>query len=193
MIADNQFILYISTIMGTKPSVEAVSIQSPIVEFRHRTVGVSDLAIISSIVTDVSFVKCRSKEWIEIGQQLATLPQLNTLSVDHCDSEDSLCGSICGSKSLRSVRMGKLCVIEKTAADLTKEYNNYAEFSSWLNCVSAAPLERPTATTTLSLLMGSKQCSKQSKISWSWLRCTCNFQMWRNSASVESVQIWCWT
>jgi hypothetical protein len=130
MIADNQLILCISNIMGTKPSFEAVNKPSPIVEFGDRRVGVSDLAIISSIVTDVSFASCRSKEWVKIGQRLATLPQLTTLSAEHCDTEDSLCVSICDSKSLKSVRMGKLGVIQKTAVCLTKESNNYAELSS---------------------------------------------------------------
>jgi hypothetical protein len=124
MIVDNQFTAQI------KPSVEAVNKLSPVIEFRDQTVAVSYLANISSIVTEVSFVNCRSKEWVEIGQLLMTLPQLKTLSVEHCDSIDSLCMSICASKSLTNVRMGKLSVIQKTAAYPTKESNIYFKFSS---------------------------------------------------------------
>jgi hypothetical protein len=153
MIADNQ-----STV-STKQSVEAVNIPLPIVEFRDRRVASSDMATMSLTVTHVSFISCRSKEWLGIGQRLTTLPRLKTLSVEHCDCEDSLCESICGSESLVSVRMGKLCVTQKTAASQTKESNNYLTFSSSLNCVSAAPRKRLTATTTLSPSMGSKQCS----------------------------------
>jgi hypothetical protein len=97
----------------------------PSVEFRDQTVDVFDLATISSIVTDISFVNCYSKEWIEIGKLLAIMPQLNTLSVEHCDSEDSLCVSICGSKSLTSVSMGKLFATQKAATSPTKGSNNY--------------------------------------------------------------------
>jgi hypothetical protein len=124
MIADNQ-----STV-STKPSVETVNQPSPIVEFRDQIVGVSDLATISSTVTDISFVSCHSQEWVEIGHRIATLPQLKALSAENCDSEDSLCVSIGDSKSLTSVRMGKLCVTQKTAASPTKESKNYFKFSS---------------------------------------------------------------
>jgi hypothetical protein len=116
--------------MGTKSSVEAVNQSSTIVEFRDRTVGVSDLATISSTVTDVSFINCCSKKWFKIGRQLATLPQLKTLSAEHCDSEDSLCVSISESRSLMSLRMGKLHITQRTAASPTKESNNYGELGS---------------------------------------------------------------
>jgi hypothetical protein len=111
----------------TKPSVEAVNQQLLIVEFRDRTVGISDLATISSMVTDISFISCHSKEWREVGKRLATLSQLKTLSVEHCNSKDSLCVSICDSKTLASVRMGELCVTQKTAVSPTKESENYLE------------------------------------------------------------------
>jgi hypothetical protein len=68
MIVDSQ------PTLDTKPSVEAVNTPSPIIEFRDQTVAVSDLATIFSMATDVSFVNCCSKEWMEIGKQLATLP-----------------------------------------------------------------------------------------------------------------------
>jgi hypothetical protein len=116
--------------LNTQPSVEAANKPWPTVKFRYLTVAVSDLATISSIVTDVSFVSCCSKEWVEIGERLATLPQLKTLSVQECDSEDSLCVSICGSKSLTNVRMGELYVIQKTVVCPTKESNTYFKLSS---------------------------------------------------------------
>jgi hypothetical protein len=56
-----------------EPSVKAVEKASSTVEFRDRTVAVSDMAAVSSTVTVVSFVGCRSKEWIQVGQRLATL------------------------------------------------------------------------------------------------------------------------
>jgi hypothetical protein len=147
MIANNQ------STLQTKTSVEAMNKPSPIIKFK-RTVGVSDLATMSSTVTAVSFVSCRSKEWVEIGKLLATLPQLKTLSAEHCDFEDILCMYICVSEWLTSVCMGELCVSQKTAASPTKESNSYLNFSNSLNCVSAAPRKRPTATTTLSLSVG---------------------------------------
>jgi hypothetical protein len=90
-------------------NIEALWTKSSIliVKFKDRTVTASDLADISSIVTIVSFIGCRSKEWIEIGHRLARLTQLKTLSLEHGDSEDNLCASICRSKSLVSLRMGK--------------------------------------------------------------------------------------
>jgi hypothetical protein len=87
----------------SQPSVPTVS--GPTVEFRDRTVATSDLAAISPTTNSVSFVSCRSKEWTEIGKKLATVPTLTTLTVEHCDSEDSLCIGVCSSKSLTSVRM----------------------------------------------------------------------------------------
>jgi hypothetical protein len=154
MMADNQNTMY------PKLSFEAVNNTSPIVEFRDRTVGIPELATISSIVTnassslvtDVSFVRCRSYEWIKISKRLVRLPQLITLLVEHCDSEDSLCVSICDSKSL-SVRMGRLCVIHKNAVSPAKESNYSLIFSSWLNCVSAVPRKGLTIVTPLSLLL----------------------------------------
>jgi hypothetical protein len=50
MIAENQCVLNISNIIGVKPSVEAVNQPSSIVEFRYKTVVVSDLATISSML-----------------------------------------------------------------------------------------------------------------------------------------------
>jgi hypothetical protein len=143
--------------LWTKPSVTEVEKPLSTVEFRDRTVALSDLAAVSPTVTTVSFVGCRSKEWLQIGQRLETLPQLKTLSAEHCDSEDTLCEGIHGSKWLTNVRMGRRCVTQTTAASPTKESNNCAEYSSWSNCVSAALQRRPTATTTRSLWTSSKQ------------------------------------
>jgi hypothetical protein len=84
-------------------------------EFRDRTVTASDLTGISITATTVSFVGCRSKEWMEIGQRLSTLSQIETLSIERCDSEDGICASICNSKSLTSVRVGKWCVTQRNA------------------------------------------------------------------------------
>jgi hypothetical protein len=167
--------------MQTKPSVEVVNTPSVMVKCIYRTIGVSDLASMSPVVTDVSFVKCYSKEWMEIGKRLATSPQLKILSAEHCDSEDSLCVGICGSKSLVSLRMGKLLVTQRTAASLTKEFNNCAKSSNWWNCVSAAPRKRPIVISTLSLLTGLKQCSKHSPLCRSWISWACNCRMWRSS------------
>jgi hypothetical protein len=100
---------------------------SPIVEFKDRIVDVYDLATIYLIATDVSFIRCRSNDWAEIGKGLAIFPQLDILSVEHCDSEDSLCVDLCNSKSLTSVRMGELCVTQKTAVSPIKESNIYFE------------------------------------------------------------------
>jgi hypothetical protein len=46
----------------------------PSIEFRDQTIATSDLTIDFSTFTAVSFVGCQSKEWFEIGEQLATLP-----------------------------------------------------------------------------------------------------------------------
>jgi hypothetical protein len=93
--------------MWTKSSIKVVEKPSPTAEFTNGTIAACDLAAISSTITTVSFIGCRSKEWLEIGQRLATLPQLNTLSAEHCDSENSLCVGISESKSLTSLRMSK--------------------------------------------------------------------------------------
>jgi hypothetical protein len=61
---------------------------SSTVEFRDSTIAVSDLATVSSTVTNISFVGYSSKEWAEIGQRLATVSQLKTVSAKRCDSED---------------------------------------------------------------------------------------------------------
>jgi hypothetical protein len=90
-----------------KPSINTVEKSSPTVEVRNHTVTVSDLASVSSTVIAVCFIGCRSKEWRQVGERLATLPTIITLTVEHCDSEDSLCTGICSSKSLASVRMSK--------------------------------------------------------------------------------------
>jgi len=95
----------------SRPSVQTVS--GPTVEFRDRTVATSDLVAISPTTHSVSFVNCRSKEWTDIGKQLVTLPTLTTLTVEHCDSEDSLCIGVCSSKSLTSVRMINCRVSDK--------------------------------------------------------------------------------
>jgi hypothetical protein len=55
----------------TKSSMKVV--WKPSVEFTDCTVAASDLADVSSAVIAVSFVGCRSKEWVEIGEQLVTL------------------------------------------------------------------------------------------------------------------------
>jgi hypothetical protein len=155
-------ILENSSTVEIKPSFEA-NASSPIIRFRYRIVTISDLAVISSVVTNVSFVSCHSKEWVEIGKRLATFPKLKTLSAEHCDSGDSLCMNICGSKSLTNVRMGWLYITQKTAAYPTMESITYAEFSSWPNFISAALRKRPTATTTLSPFMDSTQCLDHSR------------------------------
>jgi hypothetical protein len=138
--------------METKPSVKAVNQLSQIVEFKDRTVSVSDLATISSIVTDVSFIRCRSKEWMEIGKRLALLPQLHLVSTEHCDCEDSLCVSIYDSKSLMSLRMGKIYMFLRELSRLRQR------------SPTTMPQKRPTAIVTLSLLMDSKECLGISKL-----------------------------
>jgi hypothetical protein len=44
------------------------------VVFRDRTIAICDLTAVCSTATIVDFVNCRSKEWTEIGERLATLP-----------------------------------------------------------------------------------------------------------------------
>jgi hypothetical protein len=51
------------------------------VEFKNQTVTASDLASLPLMITSISFVNCRSNEWIEICQKIAVLQQLKTLSV----------------------------------------------------------------------------------------------------------------
>jgi hypothetical protein len=111
-------------------SLEAVWKPSSIGEFKNRTITVLDLAVVTSIVNTVSFIGCRSKEWLEIGQRLATMQELKILSVEHCDSENNLCTGISSSKSLAIVHMGRLLVTQRTAASPTKESNNCAKCSS---------------------------------------------------------------
>jgi hypothetical protein len=98
--------------------------------FRDCTVTVSDLIAVSLTIIAVSFVGCRSKEWIEIGKRLLTLPKPKTLPVEQCDSEDGLYAGICGSKSLVSLRMCNWHIAQRTAAFPTKESNNCVKFTS---------------------------------------------------------------
>jgi hypothetical protein len=60
-----------------KISIE--TIWKPFMEFRNCSLLASDLVTISSTITAVSFVGCRSEEWAKIGMRLATLKQLKTL------------------------------------------------------------------------------------------------------------------
>jgi hypothetical protein len=90
-----------------KTSIETMWKASPLtVELRDRTVTDFDLASVSLSTTVISLFGCMSNEWIEIGQRLAALSQLKTVSIQHCNSEDSLCAGIRDSKSLLSLRMG---------------------------------------------------------------------------------------
>jgi hypothetical protein len=98
--------------------------------FRDRTIAICDLTAISSTTTIVDIVNCRSKEWTDIGEILATLPQITTLTVEHCDSEDSLCTGISRSKSLRNLCMSNVCVIQRTATSPTKESNSCAKWNN---------------------------------------------------------------
>jgi hypothetical protein len=100
------------------------------IEFRERMVATSDLTADSSTVTSVSFVGRWSREWAEIGQRLAALPQLKTLFAEHCDSADNFFTGICSSKSVVSLRMGKWHVTQRNVTSLTKVSDNYAKCSN---------------------------------------------------------------
>jgi hypothetical protein len=100
------------------------------VVFRDRTIAISDLTAVSSATTIVNFINCRSKEWTDIGKRLAALPQLSTLTVENCDSEDNLCTGVSDSKSLANVCMSNAYVIQRTAASPTKESNNCVKCNS---------------------------------------------------------------
>ena len=63
----------------------------------------------------MSFKNCKSKEWKQVGELLASLPELSAVDVEQCDSSDQLCIAISASKNLRKLRMGKLKVTQRTA------------------------------------------------------------------------------
>jgi hypothetical protein len=69
-----------------KINIEAMWRPSPIIEFKDQIVTFFDLALIYPSFTSVSFIACKSKEWVEIGQRLAILSQLKMLSIEHYES-----------------------------------------------------------------------------------------------------------
>ena len=84
-------------------------------EFKDRTISREDLAAIARDAASVSFKNCKSKEWKQVGELLASLPELSAVDVEQCDSSDQLCIAISASKNLRKLRMGKLKVTQRTA------------------------------------------------------------------------------
>jgi hypothetical protein len=60
--------------------IEAIWKLSPAMEFKNQNITTSDLTVITSAVTSVSFVNCQSKEWIEISQRLAAISQPKMLN-----------------------------------------------------------------------------------------------------------------
>jgi hypothetical protein len=89
------------SIADIKMNIE--TIWKPSNEFKNCLIIASDLSAISPTATSVSFISCNSKEWPKIGQRLAGMSHLKTLVMKSCDSEDSFCASICGSKSLTNL------------------------------------------------------------------------------------------
>ena len=75
--------------------------------FVSRQVSVKDVTGLASTTAGVSFKDCKSKEWLEIGKHLSTIPSLITFSAEGCDSGDGLCAGVSNSKSLRELRLGK--------------------------------------------------------------------------------------
>ena len=75
--------------------------------FINRQVSVKDVAELASTTTSVSFKDCKSKEWLEIGKHLSTIPSIRNISAEGCDSADGLCAGVSNSKSLKELRLGK--------------------------------------------------------------------------------------
>ena len=80
--------------------------------FVNQQISVKDVTGLASTTASVSFENCKSKEWLEIGKHLATIPSLLKLSAEGCDSGDGLCAGVSSSKSVREVRFGKSNLIQ---------------------------------------------------------------------------------
>ena len=91
------------------------------VDFVNRQVSLKDVTGLASTTTGISFSNCKSKEWVKIGEHLATIPSLLTISAEGCDSGDGLCTGVRRSTSIREVRFGKSCFTQRTAACLMPE------------------------------------------------------------------------
>ena len=76
-------------------------------EFKDRSISREDLAAISRDAASVSFKNCKSKEWKQVGELLASLPELSAVDVEECDSSDQLCAAVSASKNLQKLKMGK--------------------------------------------------------------------------------------
>ena len=50
----------------------------------------------------------KSKDWITIGKKLASLENLVSLNVSHCNSDDDLCKGISNSKSITRLSISNL-------------------------------------------------------------------------------------
>ncbi len=74
---------------------------------KDQVLAVADIEAISRETTSVSFKNCKSKEWKQVGELLASLPELSAVDVEECDSSDQLCVAVSTSKNLQKLKMGK--------------------------------------------------------------------------------------
>ncbi len=69
--------------------------------------------------TSITLDHCTMSLWKQIGKALASLPQLETLILLHCDSGDVLCLELSNSKSLLRLRSGT-CLCNTEHCGITK-------------------------------------------------------------------------
>ena len=89
--------------------------------YNDRTVSIQEISKLAAQTTAVSFTKCLSKEWQQIGEKLATLPSLGIIEMKDCDAGDVFCAAIATSRSLRQMTLGTTQLTQETAASGTKE------------------------------------------------------------------------
>lgn len=66
----------------------------------NRILTAENALLIHEHVTSVTFDNCASDEWLLIGYQLASLPQLYTLRLLQCNSSNSILEGLVASSSL---------------------------------------------------------------------------------------------
>ena len=97
------------------------------VTIRNAAITASNILPAHRNTTSLVLRTCTADDWRQIGQALASMRQLQTLAVLHCNAGDALCRGLAKSESLLRLRFGtssrdsEQCgITEEGVAQITK-------------------------------------------------------------------------
>ena len=103
----------------TPAMIANTSHQQPVV-ISHQPITVAAILPAHQHATSITLEHCTSRSWKQIGKALASLPQLQTLSLLHCNTGNDLYQELSKNKSLLRLRSGT-CLFNAEHCGITEE------------------------------------------------------------------------